>query len=409
MPLPNYPCLRLKPGREFPLLAGHPWVFGGGVASSPAGYRPGSVVEVFSSGGGFLGRGTFHPANTIRVRMFCREREELTGEFFRRRFSLLVAQKRRWLPADTDGFRLVHADADYLPGLIVDLYGKTAVFQIHTSGMEACRKEIAEVLHDPAGPVGAERVVERSDVEARRQDGLKPLPAEVHYGEVDGPVPFRENGLRMYADVLEGQKTGFFLDQREARSRVRALAAERRVVNLFSYSCSFGLAALAGGAREVLNVDVSGVALGLGERMFSDNGYAEDIRAGRVRFEKADVFEYLEAKKEELRAFLAGGLLVCDPPAFAKSASHLAQAKKAYAGLARLCFGVLEPGALFVTSSCSGSLSPEEFTSILRVAAGRAGRQARVLAAFGQPFDHTTLLAFPEGPYLKICVGEIAE
>jgi 23S rRNA (cytosine1962-C5)-methyltransferase len=131
-----------------------------------------------------------------------------------------------------------------------------------------------------------------------------------------------------------------------------------------------------------------------------------------VRFEAADVFEYLEAKKEELRAFLAGGLLVCDPPAFAKSAAHLEQAKKAYGGLARLCFELLAPGgpgAILVTSSCSSSLSSEEFTAILRVAAGRAGRKARVLAAFGQPFDHTTLLAFPEGPYLKNCIVEVAE
>jgi 23S rRNA (cytosine1962-C5)-methyltransferase len=404
---PEYPRLRLKPGREFPLLAGHPWVFGGGVASAPGGCRPGSVVEVFSSGGEFLGIGTFHPANTIRVRMLSREREEITGGFFRRRFSRLLAEKRRWLPADTDGFRLVHADADYLPGLIVDLYGKAAVFQIHTAGMEAYRREIAEVLRDPAGPVGAACVVERSDVESRRQEGLDPRPAETHYGNVDGPIGFREEGLRMYADVLEGQKTGFFLDQREARSRVRLIAAGRRVVNLFSYSCAFGLAALAGGAREILNVDVSEAALGLGGRIFSENGFAEN--AGRVRFEAADVFSYLEAHREELRAFLADGLLVCDPPAFAKSASRLEQAKKAYAGLNRLCFELLAPGALFVTSSCSAALSPAEFTAILRVAAGRAGRRARVLAGLSQPCDHTTLLAFPAGPYLKTCVVEVEE
>jgi 23S rRNA (cytosine1962-C5)-methyltransferase len=362
---------------------------------------------VVSFRGEFLGLGTFHPANTIRVRMLSRERERVDGEFFRRRFSRLLAEKKRWLPADTDGFRLVHADADYLPGLVVDLYAGAAVFQIHTAGMEAWRETIAEVLHDPAGPVGAARVVERSDVEARRQEGLKPRPAEAHYGEAAGPAAFREGGLLMYADVCEGQKTGFFLDQRDARDLVRGLAAGRPVVNLFSYSCSFGLAALKGGAREVLNVDVSEAALALGRRIFSENGYAEDIHSGRVRFEAADVFEYLEAKKEELRAFLAGGLLVCDPPAFAKSASQLEQAKKAYGGLARLCFGLLEPGAVFVTSSCSGSLRPEEFTAILRLAAGRAGRKARVLASFGQPFDHTTLLAFPEGPYLKNCVVEV--
>lgn len=409
MAVRDYPCLRLKPGREFPLLAGHPWIFGGGVASFPAGCGAGAVVQVLSSDGGFLGVGTFHPANTIRVRMFSRKQEALDRNFFSRRFSLLLAQKRRWLPPDTEGFRLVHADADYLPGLVVDLYGGTAVFQVHTAGMDACRKTLVEVLCDPSGPVKAGCVVERSDVEARRQDGLRPRPAEVHHGEVTGPVLFREGGLSVYADVLAGQKTGFFLDQRETRLRLKSLAAGRRVVNLFSYSCSFGLAAMAGGAREVLNVDTSSAALDLGRRVFSENGYAEDIKSGRVRFEAADVFDYLETKKEELRAFLAGGLLVCDPPAFAKSAAHLEQAKKAYTGLARLCFELLAPGAVFITSSCSGVLPDAEFAAVLRVAAGRTGKKVRVLSAFGQPFDHTTLLAFPEGPYLKGRVMEIIE
>ncbi|MDR1932608.1 MAG: class I SAM-dependent rRNA methyltransferase [Spirochaetales bacterium] len=409
------PCLRLKPGREFPLLAGHPWVFGGGVASAPAGCRAGDIVEVLSAGGDFLGMGTFHPANTIRLRMLSREREKIDADFFSRRFERLLVEKRRWLPPDTDGFRLVHADADYLPGLVVDVYGKTAVFQIHTAGMETCRAEIAQALRDPAGPVRAACVVERSDAEARRQDGLKPRPAEIHFGNVTGPAPFREDGLPLYADVIEGQKTGFFLDQRDARLYVRGLAAGRRALNLFSYSCAFALAALAGGAEEVLNVDSSEAALGLGRSILLENGYGQALEAGRVRFEAADVFEYLEAKTAELRGFLRGpagdapGLLVCDPPAFAKSAAHLEQAKKAYGGLARLCFGLLAPGALFVTSSCSGALSPEEFTAILRIAAGRAGRRVRILKTLSQPFDHTTLLAFPEGPYLKTCVMEVVD
>jgi 23S rRNA (cytosine1962-C5)-methyltransferase len=261
-------------------------------------------------------------------------------------------------------------------------------------------------------------------VDARRQDSLKPRPAEIHFGTITEPVSFREGGLLFYADVLEGQKTGFFLDQRDARRTVRSLAAGRRVVNLFSYSCSFSLAAMAGGAEAVLNIDSSQRALELGRRVFAENGYGEAVETGRVRFEAAEVFEYLEAKKDELRDFLhvgkAPGLLVCDPPAFAKSASHLEQAKKAYGGLARLCFELLEPGCrgeqassptspgdVFVSSSCSGMLPMEEFSSILRLAAGRAGRRARILQTLCQPFDHTVLLAFPEGPYLKTLVMEI--
>jgi 23S rRNA (cytosine1962-C5)-methyltransferase len=423
----SYPVVILKSGREFPILAGHPWVFSNGVETvegaagsargteaEPQGTeagraaeapRTGSLVEVLSAGGAFLGIGTYHPGNTIRVRMLSRSVEKIDPAFFTRRFARLKIEKSDHLPADTDGFRLVHADADGLPGLVVDLYGKTAVFQIHTAGMEPFREAVIAALRDPEGAIGAEAVVERSDVEARRQEGLRPLEPVVHAGTVDGPVPFRECGLTMLADVLGGQKTGFFLDQRDARTAVRRLAGGRRIVNLFSYSCAFGLAAAAGGAESVTNVDVSGPALHLGGRMFRENGFTPG--AGPYLFTEADVFDYLEAEKENIRGDIGPGLLVCDPPAFAKSAGRLEQAKKAYSRLNRLCFESLGPGAVLVTSSCSGMLTADDFLGILRVAAGRAGRSARILASITQPFDHTVLLPFPEGRYLKTFILEI--
>jgi len=208
----------------------------------------------------------------------------------------------------------------------------------------------------------------------------------------------------MLADVLRGQKTGFFLDQREARGEAGRLARGRRTVNLFGYSCAFGLSAMAGGAESVLNVDSSGPALETGRRIFAANGFGDDPAS---EFLEADVFDFLEAEKESLRRRLAGGLLVCDPPAFAKSASRLDAAKTAYSRLARLCFEVLGPGGVLMTSSCSGALSAEDFLDIIRVAAGRAGRRARVLGFLGQPADHTTLLPFPEGRYLKTFVLEV--
>ena len=211
----------------------------------------------------------------------------------------------------------------------------------------------------------------------------------------------------MLADVLGGQKTGFFLDQREARLRVRGLSAGRRVVNLFSYSCAFGLAAAAGGAESVLNVDVSEAALGLGRKIFAENGMGAEAEGVRYAFEAADVFDYLEAEKENIRRSLGAGILICDPPAFAKTASHLEQAKKAYARLARLCFEALDPGALLVSSSCSGMLSMEDFLDILRIAAGRAGRRVRIRESLSQPADHTLLLPFPEGRYLKTVIMEV--
>lgn len=396
---PAYPIVTLKAGREFPLLAGHPWVFSNGVETAE-GARTGDVVEIRSRSGDFLGIGTYHGGNTIRVRLLSRGRRPVDEAFFRERFTRLRREKLRHLPPDTDGYRLVHGDADYLPGLVVDLFGKTAVFQIHTAGMEPHREAVVNAL---AGSVDAEVVVERSDVEARRKEGLSPLPPEVRRGIPAEPLSFREHGLKMLADVLSGQKTGFFLDQRDARREVRRLASGRKVVNLFSYSCAFGLSAAAGGAASVLNVDVSRPALTLGRRMFEENGHTGD----RYRFEEADVFDYLEGEKGNLKKLLAEGLLVCDPPAFAKSFGQLEQAKKAYSRLNRLCFELLDPGAILVSSSCSGMLSQEDFSDILRVAAGRAGRGVRILGAPAQPFDHTQLLAFPEGRYLKTLVLEV--
>lgn len=336
-------------------------------------------------------------------------------------------RKRRFLPPQTDGFRLVHADADHLPGLIVDLYADTAVFQIHTAGMEGFRDWIVEAL---AELPGVQRVVERSDVEARRAEGLSPLSPIVHRGIVKEPVKFQEQGMVMLADVMEGQKTGFFLDQREARALVRETARGMRVVNLFSYSGAFGIAARVGGAAEVINVDSSEAALQWGVQMFLANGI--DPAKEKVSFHQGDVFQYLETELSRSAdrsfsnmseaspvlssPFVSGDAssatrhplyIICDPPAFAKSRINLEGAKKAYLRLNTLCFRLLQSGDLFLTSSCSGMLSQEEFLHLLRLAIGRAGKEARILRILGQSPDHTRTLAFPEGVYLKTVLLEV--
>ena len=422
----RYPIVTVDPGREVPLLAGHPWIFSNGVKSAPL-VPAGSLVEVRASDDRFLGIGTFHPGNSIRVRILTRTQEPIGKEFFTRRFLSLLDRKRRFLPPQTDGFRLVHGDADQLPGLIVDLYADTAVFQIHTAGMEGFRDWIVQALGELPG---IQRVVERSDVEARKAEGLSLLSPIVHRGTVKGPVKFKEQGMVMLADVLEGQKTGFFLDQREARTLVRETARGMRVVNLFSYSCAFGIAAWMGGATEVINVDSSEAALQWGTQMFLANGI--DPAKEKISFHQGDVFQYLESElsRSANRSFVKNSAsspalsnseatgdsssttplplyLICDPPAFAKSRSSLEGAKKAYLRLNTLCFRLLQSGDLFLTSSCSGMLSQEEFLHLLRLAIGRAGKEARILRILGQSPDHTRTLAFPEGVYLKTVLLEV--
>ncbi|MCX7786774.1 MAG: class I SAM-dependent rRNA methyltransferase [Spirochaetes bacterium] len=406
----NYPIVTVAPSREVPLLAGHPWVFSQGVKNAPP-LPAGSLVEVRSSNDQFLGIGTYHPANTIRVRILTRIREPIGKDFFKRRFHSLWERKKYHLPPQTDGFRLVHADADQVPGLIVDVYADTAVFQIHTAGIEPFRDSIIQALMELPG---IRSIVERSDVEARKAERLPLLPPVVHQGIVKEPVKFRENGMVMLADVIGGQKTGFFLDQREARQVVWETSKGRKVVNLFSYSCAFGVAAWLGGAMEVVNVDSSGIALRLGTETCIANGI--DPTKERMYFHQGDVFEYLEkgiggmVSSSSTQSSLVSRpplYLICDPPAFAKSRASLEAAKKAYVRLNTLCFQILQAGDLFLTSSCSGMLNQEEFLNLLRLSAGRAGKEARILRVLGQASDHTRTLAFPEGVYLKTVLLEV--
>lgn len=387
----QFPVAVLRPGREDPIRAGHPWIFSNALASVEKA-SSGTLVEIRDSRGEFIGYGSFHPANTIRIRVFTRGREPIDSSFFLSRFKSLWEEKHPLLPPETEGFRLAHADADSLPGLIVDVYGTTAVFQIHTIGMERFRREIVDSLERLPGIAA---IVERSDVEARREDGLSPLQPAVRSGQVKGPVPFREAGVLFFADVLSGQKTGFFLDQREARIETARLSAGRRVCNLFSYTGGFSLAAARGGAAGIVSVDVSRRALDIAQEAFGLNGFPAD--STDIRWIQRDVFEYL-----------SGGclpwqpdFLICDPPAFAKKRARKEEAAAAYIRLNRECLRLLGRGGLFLTSSCSGTVTLEEFQSYIRVAAGQAGKDLSVIRTIGQPHDHTQAIAFPEGRYLK--------
>ncbi|MCM8814240.1 MAG: class I SAM-dependent rRNA methyltransferase [Candidatus Omnitrophica bacterium] len=394
-----YPPVSLRPGREIPVRAGHPWIFSQAI-SRPANAPPGALVAVYSAVGDFLGIGMWNPATTIRVRMIRGLEAAPAPDFFFERFRELDALKRCAIAPDTTGYRAVQADADGLPGLIVDRYESAIVFQIHTAGMDRLRREIVDGLlrfYQPA------LLVERSDVAARSREGLSDAPVIVHRGDAARSVFFRERGVRFVADVVSGQKTGFYLDQRDTRCYAASLSSGKRILNLFCYSAAASVFAALAGARRIVSVDSSAPALALAERNFRENGIrVSDDR--RVLLACEDVFEFLRRARRQGDVF---DLVICDPPAFAKSQQSVPAALEAYARLNESCLRVLRRGGILISSSCSGRIGWTDFFDALRIAAGSAGRRARILARWAQPVDHTDAVAFPEGGYLKNVAMEI--
>jgi 23S rRNA (cytosine1962-C5)-methyltransferase len=393
------PTVTLKPGKEYPIKAGHPWIFSNAIQKELA-CEPGGLVRVESSNGLPLGTGMINPQNSIRVRMISRDADTpIDVDFLVERFKALDASKKIHLPPRTNGYRVCHSDADGLPGLIVDRYAETLVFQVTTAGMERLKDKVVEALMKALKP---KALVERSDGDTRSAENLKSLPPKVWHGKVEEPIVFLENGLKFLADTLKGQKTGFFFDQRDARMKVRELARNRHVLNLFGYSGAFSVYAAQGGAATVTTVDVSGAALDLARKNLELNGF-DPADETRFKFVEADVFDLFKTKSFKEPA----DLIVCDPPAFAKSEKHVAQALEAYQSLNQRCLWMLQEGGILVSSSCSGRVTAEDFRKVLKMAAGHTGRDVRLLGFLGQAFDHTEKLAFPEGRYLKTAILEV--
>ncbi|MGQ9725051.1 MAG: class I SAM-dependent rRNA methyltransferase [Tepidimonas sp.] len=383
--------IRLKPGKERSLLRHHPWVFRGAIDRGRA--DVGETVRVESADGRFLAWGAYAPSSNIRVRVWSfEETERIDAAFFERRLSAAVALRER-LAIDSDGVRLVHGESDGLPGLVVDRYGDTLVAQFGSSGAERHKSAIADAL---LRVTGLTRLYERSDTAVRQLEGLPPVTGWLRG---DGPTAcvIHENGWRLSLDVAEGHKTGYYLDQRDSRRDFAQLVRRfgvGEVLNCYSYTGGFTLAALAGGARHVTSIDSSGPALARAQHNVILNGYD----AARCTFIDADV-------NASLRAFLAQGrrfdAIVLDPPKLAPSAAHLERAARAYKDVNRLGFKLLNPGGVLLTYSCSGAVGVELFQKIVASAAHEAGVDAAILARQGSAPDHPTGLAFPEGEYLK--------
>lgn len=385
------PALRLKAGREKSLLRRHPWVFSGAVDSVEGNPLPGDTVAVRTAAGAFLAWAAFSPQSQIRARVWSwDERERIDADFFRGRVRAAVAA-RGGLAAPGNAVRLVHGEADGLPGVVCDRYAGVVVLQLSAAGAERWREAIADAALAESGCGVA---YERSDLDVRALEGLEPRAGPLRGELGDGGVEIAEHGLKYRVDVARGQKTGFYLDQRANRDRVRALAAGRDVLNCFCYTGGFTLNALAGGARSALSIDSSAAALAQARANAAVNGLDD----GRAEWLEADVFAALRTLRDRGRTF---DLVVLDPPKLAPTAAHAEKAARAYKDANLLALKLLRPAGVLVTFSCSGGVSPELFQKIVAGAAADAGADVRILDRLQADADHPVRLAFPEGEYLK--------
>jgi len=388
--------VKLKPGREKSLLRRHPWIFSGAIDKVSGSPASGDTVQLCASDGRFLAWAAWSPQSQIRARVWSFEEPDAPGPaLLQRRIEAALAWRRA--PAlglgnsKDSAQRLVHGEADHLPGLIVDRYGDTLVVQILSAGSERWRDVLADMLIEQSG---CARIYERSDVDVRALEGLPARDGVLRGNAPEVPLQIVEHGTRYAVDVRGGQKTGFYLDQRDNRLRIGELASGREALNCFCYTGGFSLSALAGGARSVVSVDSSGPALVLARANTGANG----LEAADAEWIEADVFRYLREARSQGRRF---DLVVLDPPKFAPTERHAAAAARAYKDINLNALKLLRSGGLLATFSCSGGVSADLFQKIVAGAAADAGASATVLGRFHAAPDHPVLLEFPEGDYLK--------
>lgn len=386
----NRPILRLLAGRHRRALGGYPWIYSNEIAMDAAAKAlpPGSVAAVQAADGRMVGAGTFNPHTLIAVRLLTPDPAAvIDAAFLAGRLRTALALRERLF--DAPYYRLVHAEADGLGGLILDRFGDTVVAQITTAGMEHLRGALLEAIDSVLAP---RCVVLKCDPAARDTERLESYVTVVK-GALDGPVEGREGAVRFLADLSGGQKTGWFYDQRENRAGVAALARDMRVLDAYCYAGGFALHAAVAGARSVLALDRSADALALAERAAGLNGVTD-----RCCFRRAEIFEELERLAAAGERF---ELVIVDPPAFAKSRKDVATALKGYRKLARLAASVTAPAGFLFIASCSHNVDEAHFGEEVRRGVEKAGRTARILRRSGAAADHPVHPALPESAYLK--------
>jgi len=383
----------LKRGREKPVLNRHPWIFSGAIKRVEGEVADGEVVEVADYRGRFLARGYLNRRSQIAVRLLTWDQGEVIGEdFWRRRLERAIAS-RQALAEDpcTNAYRLVNAESDLLPGLILDRYGDYLVVQFLTLGIEQWKAELVSLMVDLLRPKG---IYERSDVEVREKEGLAEVSGLLHGEEPPDLLEIRENGHHFLVDVKRGHKTGFYLDQRENRRKLIEYCRGKEVLNCFAYTGAFAVYAAAAGAGRITNVESSAEVLELARRNMALNGFV-----GRDdEYVEGDVFQVLREYRDTGRTF---DLIILDPPKFAYSQHQVEAACRGYKDINLLAMRIIAPGGILFTFSCSSLVSPDLFQKVIFGASIDAGRDVQIVVKLSQASDHPILLAFPESEYLK--------
>ena len=388
----QYKEIILRPEKEQSLQRFHPWIFSGAIAKKPFDLTDGEVVKVLSSSGTFLGLGHYQ-TGTISVRILSFDAIDIDIDFYVRRLkaAYLLRKALQIVSDKTNSYRLIHGEGDNLPGLIIDIYDTTAVLQAHSLGMHRDRALIAEALLQVFAPDELQHIFYKSE-------GTLPFMSENEeisgtlFGKDISETIATENGLKFHVDWLKGQKTGFFLDQRENRALFQHYAHKRRVLNMFCYTGSFSVYALQGGALEVASVDSSAKAITLTNQNIALN-FGNNARH---QAHSEDAFKFLKQMKSD-----AYDAIVLDPPAFAKHRGAIKNALQGYKKLNRLAFDKIARGGILFTFSCSQAISKEQFRLAVFSAAALSGRNVRVLHQLTQPGDHPINIFHPEGEYLK--------
>ncbi len=392
----NRPTIPLLPGRHKRVFGGHPWVYSNEIdmTAELKSLPSGTIVNLTDAYDRPLGTAMFNPRPLISGRMLDRATDvQIDTDWLAAQFSRARDLRDRMF--DQPFYRLVHAEADGLPGLIIDRYGETCVIQLNTAGMDRLAEDIISALQRTLSPAG---IVVQRDSAARRLEGLDDAPADI-LGDLRRPARVLENGIEFLAELSTGQKTGWFFDHRENRARAASFAASRRVLDVYSYLGGFGLTSAAAGANDILCIDRSAPALEIAAQAASEAGYA-DI----CRFEKAEAFDALEGLAKDGEKF---GVVIADPPAFVKSRKDLKPGARGYRKLARLSSSLVEPGGILCIASCSHHMDVAVFAEQVRRGLKDSGRAGRLLHTGGAGSDHPVHPYLPESAYLKCLVLQL--
>ncbi|MBT6150897.1 MAG: class I SAM-dependent rRNA methyltransferase [Chloroflexi bacterium] len=385
--------IKLKPGREKSLLRKHPWIFSRAIDHFQGNPSIGETVKIESSTGEFLAWAAFSPESQITGRVWSwKQSIPMSPELLKDRIMESIDSRTGLINSGiTNAFRLVNGESDGLPGLIVDQYADVLVVQILSAGSEYWKDEITQFLVEISGIT---QIYERSDVEVRKLEGLEPRVGILAGKEIPDQVEIFENGIKYLVGVKEGQKTGFYLDQRSNRLAIREYAKEKEVLDCFSFSGGFTLSAIKGGAKKVTSIDSSGNALKIIEQNLKINDFDPSI----VELIEEDVFSQLRTFRDSRRSF---DLIILDPPKFAPTKKQLEKATRGYKDINLLAFKLLNPGGTLFTFSCSGGMDTALFQKVVAGAALDAKVEAKIISRMGQDVDHPVSLSFPEGTYLK--------